>query len=71
MYICINYRGVEHLVARRAQNPKDVGSSPAPATKKNPLKLVGFFMYTSMGNPNLFTTNIFLLNHLIDITTPF
>ena len=26
-------RGVEQLVARRAHNPKVVGSSPAPATK--------------------------------------
>ena len=35
-YICIlknKYRGVEQLVARRAHNPKVVGSSPAPATK--------------------------------------
>ena len=30
----IIYRGVEQLVARRAHNPKVVGSSPAPATKK-------------------------------------
>ena len=29
------YRGVEQLVARRAHNPKVVGSSPAPATKKD------------------------------------
>ncbi len=28
------YRGVEQLVARRAHNPKVVGSSPASATKK-------------------------------------
>ena len=27
-----NYRGVEQLVARRAHNPKAVGSSPSPAT---------------------------------------
>ena len=27
------YRGMEQLVARRAHNPKVVGSSPAPATK--------------------------------------
>jgi hypothetical protein len=27
-------RGMEQLVARRAHNPKVVGSSPAPATKK-------------------------------------
>ena len=32
-YICdTKYRGVEQLVARRAHNPKVVGSSPAPAT---------------------------------------
>ena len=30
--MCI-YRGVEQLVARRAHNPKVVGSSPSPATK--------------------------------------
>ena len=28
------YRGVEQLVARRAHNPKVVGSSPASATKE-------------------------------------
>jgi hypothetical protein len=27
------HRGMEQLVARRAHNPKVVGSSPAPATK--------------------------------------
>ena len=31
----IKYRGMEQLVARRAHNPKVVGSSPAPATKLN------------------------------------
>ena len=31
------YRGVEQLVARRAHNPKVVGSSPAPATNEKPL----------------------------------
>jgi hypothetical protein len=29
-------RGVEQLVARRAHNPKVVGSSPASATTKSP-----------------------------------
>ena len=29
---------MEQLVARRAHNPKVVGSSPAPATKKSPEK---------------------------------
>ena len=38
------YRGVEQLVARRAHNPKVVGSSPAPATKrKSPLIGEGFY----------------------------
>ena len=32
----IKYRGVEQLVARRAHNPKVVGSSPASATKEKP-----------------------------------
>ena len=27
------YRGIEQLAARRAHNPKVVGSSPTPATK--------------------------------------
>ena len=36
-----SHRGVEQLVARRAHNPKVVGSSPAPATKFNPLPTVG------------------------------
>ncbi len=31
-FLKILYRGVEQLVARRAHNPKVVGSSPAPAT---------------------------------------
>ena len=30
--LALEYRGVEQLVARRAHNPKVVGSSPAPAT---------------------------------------
>ena len=29
------YRGVEQVVARRAHNPKVVGSNPAPATKQD------------------------------------
>ena len=29
----IEYRGVEQLAARRAHNPKVVGSNPAPATR--------------------------------------
>ena len=31
----IRHRGIEQLVARRAHNPKVVGSSPTPATKNN------------------------------------
>ena len=34
------------MVARRAHNPKVVGSNPAPATKyKNPLQLQGILLY--------------------------
>ena len=40
-----SYRGVEQLVARRAHNPKVVGSSPAPATRKSlDAQHQGFFM---------------------------
>ncbi len=35
-YVRTPYRGVEQLVARRAHNPKVVGSSPAPATPQSP-----------------------------------
>ncbi len=39
------HRGVEQLVARRAHNPKAVGSSPAPATTKELSEnLVPFFL---------------------------
>ena len=30
----VKYRGVEQLAARRAHNPEDVGSSPAPANSQ-------------------------------------
>ncbi len=33
----VPHRGMEQLVARRAHNPKVIGSSPVPATKKNAL----------------------------------
>ncbi len=40
------HRGVEQLVARRAHNPKVVGSSPAPATKqKCPMETLGIFVF--------------------------
>ena len=35
---------MEQLVARRAHNPKVVGSSPAPATKKSSDESLGFFV---------------------------
>ena len=43
------YRGVEQLVARRAHNPKVVGSSPASATKTktDTHKGVRFFLVES------------------------
>ncbi|GEM_PF-6157034 len=39
----LQHRGVEQLVARRAHNPKVVGSSPAPATYvyTNPRRQLG------------------------------
>ena len=33
--VTVKYRGVEQLVARRAHNPKVVGSSPSSATKSD------------------------------------
>ncbi len=46
MYICTTKnRGVEQLVARRAHNPKVVGSSPAAATKKGLLCSTGLFYF--------------------------
>ena len=39
----IEYRGVEQLVARRAHNPKVVGSSPASATTKEQVKRPALF----------------------------
>ena len=33
--VTVKYRGVEQLVARRAHNPKVVGSSPPSATKSD------------------------------------
>ena len=41
--------GWSSLVARRAHNPKVVGSNPAPATTiKNPI--IGVFYYAQTGN---------------------
>ena len=39
------HRGVEQLVARRAHNPKVVGSSPTPATTKEQSEMVALFFY--------------------------
>ena len=36
---------MEQLVARRAHNPKVVGSSPALATNEKPLSLADFLIY--------------------------
>ena len=38
-------RGMEQLVARRAHNPKVVGSSPAPATKKKATHCEWLFLF--------------------------
>ena len=40
------HRGVEQLVARRAHNPKVVGSSPAPATKEKSFSFEKDFLFT-------------------------
>ena len=52
----IKHRGVEQLVARRAHNPKVVGSSPASATK-NPVHESGrdfyFLLLTSSLLPQI------------------
>ena len=50
--IKFRYRGVEQLAARRAHNPKVVGSNPAPATKgKTSFKRMRFFLWSEI---NLF-----------------
>ena len=44
---------MEQLVARRAHNPKVVGSSPAPATKQVKSlesKVSGFFCFAASGS---------------------
>jgi hypothetical protein len=46
LFLC---RGVEQLAARRAHNPKVVGSSPTPATKQkdnkaNHLAVIGLIL---------------------------
>ena len=39
------YCGVEQLVARRAHNPKVIGSSPVPATRKSQSKFDWLFAF--------------------------
>ncbi len=48
MIIFAAHCGVEQMVARRAHNPKAVGSSPTPATKKD---LVKAGSYSFLGVP--------------------
>jgi hypothetical protein len=45
-------RGVEQLVARRAHNPKVVGSSPASATKKGSEQIGAFFYFVKLRRRN-------------------
>jgi len=42
---------MEQLVARRAHNPKVIGSSPVPATKKSQSEMIGFFHFKTFANP--------------------
>ena len=44
LYLLLYQRGVEQLVARRAHNPKVVGSSPASATRKSLRFYLGLFL---------------------------
>jgi hypothetical protein len=45
------YRGVEQLVARWAHNPKVVGSSPAPATKRKASEEIQeLFLFRAVGS---------------------
>ena len=47
-----SYRGVEQLVARRAHNPKVIGSSPIPATTKDgSVLLLVRFLFASLLSP--------------------
>ena len=46
----LTYCGVEQMVARRAHNPKAVGSSPTPATKKDPGDLAGVLPFFDMSH---------------------
>ena len=55
------YRGVEQLVARRAHNPKVVGSSPASATTQKNGKALSFtvlFLFVQNHNIWVFLCNV-------------
>ena len=63
--MCI-YRGVEQLVARRAHNPKVVGSSPSPATKSVTVVdtiSATVILFIQKAGRRFFTMPRFLLNY--------
>ena len=70
MYICVPiekqkiHRGVEQLVARRAHNPKVVGSSPAPATKE-PFSFSGRLFYFMKNLPWNTLSTYYILQSLM------
>ena len=51
--ILCQHREMEQLVARRAHNPKVVGSSPALATRKDNTKCIVFFILYNKRNARL------------------
>ena len=60
--MCLEYRGVELLEARRAHNPEVVGSSPASATKNRR------FHHENGGFPNFLSAKQYgsnLLTHTV------
>ena|GEM_PF-6548890 len=58
------YRGVEQLVARRAHNPKVIGSSPIPATERKALSFERVFLLPENHNP------ICICSHIIITYSP-
>ena len=61
------HRGVEQLVARRAHNPKVVGSSPAPATKEASLEIERLFLWPYLKQATTVGTSF--KNEVLLITT--
>jgi hypothetical protein len=53
------YRGMEQMVARRAHNPKAVGSSPTPATKNEKLLNWVAFCFLSKSLKNRYVEHFF------------